>query len=190
MALLTTALILSCCVMPVIGSYAGDTEFLGSLDGELVPNTEDLDQITFKPFRNLSSLKFATAPPEGAAITAGRLYDPLRDKSAILTLLVLAEDEQPMLYADIDGDNSFNTSERFPRNLKSAAAQILQTTLQLPLKTLCSTIRSQFILKGEDELKEGETLMQSKAAFAKGTVQIERRKRLRRIQRSVKEDKR
>jgi len=184
MALLATALILCYCVMPAFGSYAGDTEFVGSLDGELVPNTEDLDQITFKPFRNLSSVKFVTAPPEGAAITAGRLYDPLRDKSAILTLLVLAEDEQPMLYADIDGDNSFSASERFPMEPEDGGSPwILQTTLQLPFKNaLFKTypIVVQYWKGVEwDELKEGENLlMQSKAAFAKGTVQIEGKKTL------------
>src|ERR1044071_2799342 len=70
--------------------YAGDNEFVGSLDGQLLPNTDDLDQIIFRPLRDLSKVKFATPIAEGATITAGRLYDPLRDKSAILTLLVIS----------------------------------------------------------------------------------------------------
>src|SRR5437867_10189322 len=75
-------------------THAGDTEYLGKLDGDLLPNTEDLDQIIFRPLRDSSKMKFASPLPKDASVTAGRLYDPLRDKSAILALLVLAEDEQ------------------------------------------------------------------------------------------------
>jgi len=39
----------------------------------------------------MSKVKFATPLEPGANITAGRLYDPPRDKSAILALLVEAE---------------------------------------------------------------------------------------------------
>ena len=64
-----------------------DNLFTGTLDGELVANTENLDQIIFRPLKDASKVKFASPPPTDANITAGRLYDPLRDKSAILTLL-------------------------------------------------------------------------------------------------------
>src|SRR5678815_5936376 len=100
------------------------------------------------------------------------------------TLLVLAEDEQPMLYADIDGDNSFSASERFPMEPEDGGSPwILQTTLQLPFKNaLFKTypIVVQYWKGVEwEELKEGENLlMQSKEAFAKGTVQIEGKKTL------------
>jgi hypothetical protein len=116
-------------------SRAGDTEFLGSLDGELVPNTEDLDQIIFRPLRDLSKVKFASPPPTDASITAGRLYDPLRDKSAILALLVLEEGEQPFLYADLDLDNVISDAERFPmKSQEFGSPYILQTIVQLPFK--------------------------------------------------------
>src|SRR5438876_2808545 len=38
-------------------SSAGDTEYLGTLESELVPNTEDMDQVTFRPVRDLSKIK-------------------------------------------------------------------------------------------------------------------------------------
>lgn len=165
-------------------SRAGDAEYLGSLDGDLVPHTEDLDQITFRPLRDSSKITFANSPPKNAAITAGRLYDPLRDKSAILALLVLAEDEQPFLYADLDLDNTFTDTERFPMEPEEyGSPYILQTTIQLPFKN--ALFKSYPIVvqyfKGVqwDELREGENLLlQSKQAYAKGTVEIEGKKTL------------
>ncbi len=165
-------------VLITISSNAGDTEYLGSLDGELVPNTQDFDQITFRPLRDLNKVKFATPPEAGATITAGRLYDPLRDKSAILTLLVEPEDEDPYIHADLDLDNTMGDNERFPLERSEESSYILQTTVQLPFKN--PLFRSFPIVlqyyKGVqwDELKEGETLvMQTKAALARGKVEIE-----------------
>jgi peroxiredoxin len=165
-------------------SRAGDTEFLGSLDGDLVPNTSEFDQIIFRPVRDFSKIKLATPPPSDATITAGRLYDPLRDKSAILTLLVQPEDEQPFLYVDLDLDNSLVETEKYELTRdEDRNPYILQTTVSLPFKSaLFKTypIVIQFFKDVEwDELKEGETLLlQSKEAFAKGTVDIEGQKTL------------
>ena len=165
-------------------SRAGDTEYLGSLDGELVPNTEDMDQIIFRPLRDLSKVKFASPPPGDASITAGRLYDPLRDKSAILALLVLEEDRQPFLYADLDLDNVIADAERFPmKSEEFGSPYILQTTVQLPFKNALfksyPVVVQYYKNVTWDELKEGENLLlQSKAAFAQGSVEVEGKKTL------------
>jgi peroxiredoxin len=158
--------------------YAGDNEFVGSLDGQLVPNTDDLDQIIFRPLRDLSKVKFATPIAEGATITAGRLYDPLRDKSAILTLLVISEAEAPTVYADIDQDGIMSNSEKFELVREDAhKPYLLQTTIELPFKNplfKSYPVLLQYWKDVEwDELKEGETLLlQSKQAFAKGNVDL------------------
>ncbi len=163
----------------LMSSRAADSEFIGSLSGELVPNTGDLDQIIFRPVRDLSKIKFATAPEEGVTITAGRLYDPLRDKSAILTLLVESEDEQPFIYADLDVNNLMADDERFPlEREEDRNPYILQVTLQLPFKNALFKSYPIFVQYFRnvqwDELKEGETLLlQSKAAFAKGKVDFQ-----------------
>ena len=157
---------------------AGDPEFAGSLDGQLVPNTDDFDQIIFRPLRDLAKVKFATPPEEGVTVTAGRLYDPLRDKSAILTLLVESEDATPVVYADVDLDGAMADSEKFPLEPEvENKPYILQATIELPFKN--ALFKSYPILlqywKGVewDELKEGETLLlQTKQAFAKGTVDL------------------
>jgi len=166
-------------LLPLTPSRAGDPEYVGSLSGELVANTGDFDQIIFRPLKDLSKIKFATAPESGATITAGRLYDPLRDKSAILTLLVEPEDGEPFLYADLDLDNLLADGEKVQlERADERNPYKLEATLQLPFKNaLFKTfpIVVQYY-KGVqwDEMKEGETLLlQTKQAFAKGTVDIQ-----------------
>jgi thiol-disulfide isomerase/thioredoxin len=156
---------------------AGD-EFTGALDGELVPNTGDFEQIIFRPLRDLKKVTFATPLEEGMTVTAGRLYDPLRDKSAILALLVEDESENPVLYADLNGDNTMSDEEKFALDQNEEHSYIRQITLQLPFKNALFKsfpIVVQYWKNVQwDELKEGETLLlQSKEAFAKGKVDIQ-----------------
>jgi peroxiredoxin len=163
--------------LPASPVKAGDAEYVGSLNGQLVPNTDDLDQIIFHPLRDLTKVKFATPLESGVEITAGRLYDPLRDKSAILTLLVQSEGEPPLVFADIDQDGVMADSEKFDLVKDEEHSYILQTTIELPFKNaLFKTypILLQYWRNVEwDELKEGETLlMQTKEAFARGMVDL------------------
>jgi thiol-disulfide isomerase/thioredoxin len=180
-------ILLTLCLIPLAPlqtSQAGDTEYVGSLNGELIANTEDFDQVIFRPLRDASKVKFATPPPADAKLTAARLYNPLRDKSEMLTLLAQVEDEQPVLYADLDLDNALADNERFPMEREQERnPYILQTTLQLPFKnTLFKSfpIVVQYFKDVEwDELKEGETLLlQTKEAFAQGSVDIQGKKTL------------
>jgi len=182
LSLLALPLLVSFVIWPV--THAGDPEFFGSLDGELVANTSDLEQIIFRPVRDFSKIKLATPPPSGASVTAGRLYDPLRDKSAILTLLVQPEDEQPFLYIDLDLDNTLVETEKYELSREEDEnPYILQATVLLPFKNAlfkAYPIVVQYFKDVEwDELKEGETLLlQSKEAFAKGSVEIQGQKTL------------
>ena len=159
-------------------ALAGDAEYVGSLDAQLAPNTDNLDQIVFRPLRDSAKVKFATPPEPGATITAGRLYDPPRDKSAILALLVEAEDEPPVLYADVDLDGTMADSEKFPLvHDEEGNPYIFQATIELPFKNALFKSYPIFVqyFKGVewDELQEGETLLlQSKEAFAKGKVDL------------------
>jgi len=184
--LITFAIIVLTCTSPLLSTraHAGDAEYLGSLDGQLVPNTEDFDQITFRPLRDWSKVKFATPLEAGVNITAARLYDPLRDKSAILTLLVESEGESPVVYADIDQDGTMTDGEKFP--LEPGVENkpyILEATIELPFKN--ALFKSYPILlqfwKGVEweELNEGERLLlQTKEAFAKGTVDLKGKRTL------------
>jgi peroxiredoxin len=171
------ALLLLGALLTPATSHAGDAEYVGTLTGQLVPNTNDLDQIIFRPLRDLTKVKFATPLESGVEITAGRLYDPLRDKSAILTLLVLSEGEMPVVYADLDLDGTMADSEKFELVKDEDEPYIFQTTIELPFKNaLFKTypILLQYWKNVRwDEMNEGETLMmQTKEAFAKGTIDL------------------
>jgi peroxiredoxin len=177
--IVATAAFLLCAGLVIAGARAGDTEFLGTFESELEPNTQDLDQITFRPVRDLSKIKTAKPIEQGGSVTAGRLYHPPSDKSSILTLLVEPEDGTPYIYADLNLDNALTEDERF--ELKSAdpnSSYILQAVLKVPFKGplfQSFPIVVQYFKGVEwEELKEGERLvMQSKEAFARGHVDIE-----------------
>src|SRR5947209_1811835 len=79
-------LLAACCAAARSRTATADNEYLGSLDNELVPDTQELDQVVFHALRDLAKVKFATPPESGGNVAAGRLYDPLRDKSAILAV--------------------------------------------------------------------------------------------------------
>ncbi|MDT5261054.1 MAG: hypothetical protein QOC61_58 [Acidobacteriota bacterium] len=161
-----------------------DTEYTGKLEPELVADTEDFDQVVFKPLRDRSKIKFATPLEEGANVTAGRLYHPPSDKSSILTLLVEPEDGTPYLYADLDLNNQLDASERFPLEREEADnPYILQTTLKVPLKgTLFQgyPVVVQYLREVQwDDMQEGERLiLQTKAAYARGYVDLQGKKTL------------
>lgn len=163
---------------------ASDVEYTGKFEPELTANAEDLDQVVFKPLRDLSKLKFAAPPDAGATVTAARLYHPPSDKSSLLTLLVEPEDEAPYLYVDLDANNALDASERIAlTRAEEDNPYILQATLKLPLKS--SLFQSYPVLVQYyknvrwDELNEGERLvLQSKRAYARGYVDMGGRKTL------------
>lgn len=178
-SLLAASLLFIACATFQAGPLS-DTEYAGSFDGDLTPLTEDLDQVIFHQLRDLSRVKFQTQPAVSGNVTAGRLYDPLRDKSAILAVLIEGDDS-PLFYADVDGDGILSDSERFElKPDEDGNPYILSTTLQLPMKN--ALFKSYPIVvqyfKGVqwDELKEDDRLLlQSKVAFAKGKVNIQGR---------------
>jgi thiol-disulfide isomerase/thioredoxin len=161
-----------------VTSRAGDVEYVGTLDPELIPNREDMDQVTFRPVRDLAKLKTAKPLEPGGSITAGRLYHPPSDKSSILTVLVEPEDGLPYLYADLNLDGSLGEDERFElKREQEDNPYILEATLKVPSKGILFQsfpIVVQYF-KGVqwEELKDDERLIQqTKQAFAQGHVDI------------------
>jgi thiol-disulfide isomerase/thioredoxin len=163
---------------------AGDVEYTGKLEPELVADTEDFDQVVFKPVRDLSKIKFATPLEEGVKVTAGRLYHPPADKSSILALLVEPEGEAPYLYADLDTNNTLDASERFALEREEHDnPYILQATLKLPLKGSTFSgypVVVQYYREVQwDDMQEGERLiLQTKGAYARGYVDLQGKKTL------------
>ena len=182
--LVAAAILLTLAGSFTVVSRAGDAEYLGTLDPDLVPNRDDMDQVTFKPVRDLSKIKTSKPLVQGDRITAGRLYHPPSDKSSILAILVEPEDGLPYLYADLNLDSTLGEDERFElKRGEENNPYILEATLRIPLKGplfQSFPIVVQYFKGIEwDELKEGERLiLQTKEAFARGHVDIEGHKTL------------
>ncbi len=165
----------------VTNVYAGD-EFTGKLLTELIPDTEDTDQVIFRPFKDMSKVKFAAPPEEEGAMTAARLYNPLQDKTSILSVLIEPEDDNPVIYADVNQDGTLAKDERFEfKRGKDDNPYMLEVVLQIPMQNALFKTCPVFLqyLKSVrwDGLKEGEQIIyQSKNVFAKGVVDIKGRK--------------
>ncbi len=178
-------LLLSLClalliVIPLIA--AADNEYTGKFDSELVANREDLEQVIFKPLRDMSKIKIAKPPDSDATLSAGRLYHASSDKSAILALLVEPENEQPYLLADIDLNSSFDETERFDLDQgEDDNPYIWEAVINQPLKEGFFRAFPMYVQYFKevriDEMNEGDRLvLESRGAFARGTVDIEGRK--------------
>ncbi len=164
---------------------AADSDFTGKFEPRLVANTEDFEQVVFKPFRELSKFKFAKPIEEGATVTAARLYQATTDKSAILALLIEPEGEMPYLYADVDMNNAFDENERF--ELKPDEEEdnpyIKEVVIAQPLKEgffpSFPVLVKYFKNVQYGEMKPGERLIvETRKAFAKGSVDIQGKKTL------------
>jgi peroxiredoxin len=174
--------VVSLLVIPTTSS--AEQEYTGKFEPQLVVSRENLDQLVFKPMRDLSKVKIAKPPESDATVTAGRLYHALSDKSAILALLVEPEGEDPYLLADVNMDNALDESERFALVREdSDNPYIWQTTINEPLKEGLFQGFPLFVqyLKRvrSEEMKEDERLiLESHTAFARGAVDIQGKKTL------------
>ncbi len=177
------ALAIGLCSM-MASARSADDEYTGKFEPQLVVNRDRLEQIIFKPMRDLSKIKIAKPFDSDATVTAGRLYHALSDKSAILALLVEPEGEAPYLLADVDMDSAISEKERFPLSREDDDnPYIWQTTIDEPLKEGFFTSFPLFVQYYKkvrmDEMKEGERLvLESQSAFARGMVDIQGKKSL------------
>lgn len=162
---------------------ATDGEFTGKLEPQLVANPDRPEQIIFKPMRDLSKIKIARPPESDATITAGRLYHAQSDKSAILALLVEPEGDDPYLLADLDLNNVIDEREHFDLERDDDNPYIRQATIAEPLKEgpfpsfplLVKYYKGvQWDQMGADE----RLILESREAFATGTVDIDGKKTL------------
>ena len=174
--LLTILVLLSLAVPPAL---AEDNEFTGKFDSKLVANDDDMEQVIFKPLRDLSKIKLAKPIDEDSVVTAGRLYHAPSDKSAILTLLIEPQGESPYIYADVDLNNEMSGTERYELSRDEDdnpfiwKAIINQPLKEGPFQSL-PTFVQYFKNVRWDEMKEGERLvLESRKVFARGSVVIE-----------------
>jgi peroxiredoxin len=166
-------------LLVVAGAGPLDQEYTGKFESQLVVNRDSLEQVVFKPIRELPKIQ-VVKPPEGdSTVTAGRLYHAPSDKSAILALLVEPRNGEPYLLADVDANGTLDEKERFPFSREEPDnPYIWQTTVNEPLKDgffQSFPLLVQYLKRVRtSEMTEGERLiLESRSAFARGSVDIQ-----------------
>jgi len=151
-------------------------EFTGKFV-ELAPNTEEPDQVVFKPITDLSHVKIARPIEAGAHVTGARIYQADSGKFSMVALLVEPERGDPYLYADLQSNRDLGESERF--QLRSTAnPYVWETTVNEPLKegpfkTFPVVVQYYKNTRNEEMNDDNERLvLVTRNAFARGTVDI------------------
>lgn len=154
-------------------------EFTGQFDTALVINPEEMDQVVFKNTTRDRGKDAGEFGPD-AHFTTAQLLDPLTGHSSLLALLVEDEDEDPVIFVDLDNDNRISASEKF--ELKEADNPYLwEATVIVPVKGGYFTSYPIFVqyfksirtskMTGNDRL-----IRQSTEVLARGTVDVNGRK--------------
>jgi peroxiredoxin len=155
---------------------AGDTEYVGTFEPQLVAKAQDMDQVTFRPVRERSTIKSEKPLPEAKSITLGRLYYAPTDENSVLTLLVEPAGEAPYVYADVNLDEMLSENERFALR-GDEGGYLFQATILFPLKgsffkTFPVIINYFKGVRWEDLKSDERLVLQSTDVFAHGRVDI------------------
>ena len=166
-------------------AFAGDNEFVGTFETNLMANSEEMDDVIFKTVVGSSKLKFETSSDStDTTITAARLFHPLQEKNVILSALVEVEDEKPSIYVDINLDGTFSQTELFPmKREKKDNPYLWQATVFMPINGKLFAnypIYIQYFRSYKyDDMNDSDRLVrQSTEAYAKGYVDIKGKKTL------------
>ncbi len=171
------------CLFLTVQSFSavrGDGEYAGQFDTTLVANAENLERIVFKPVSG-SNLKGSKAFTETAHITSNRLVNPT-GQASLVAVLVEEEDEKPLLFVDLNADNSFGDDEKFVfKREKSDNPYLMITTIKVPVKnsffTNCPVFLRLFREYQTDKMTAADRLLQqSTAVLARGAVDVKGKK--------------
>ncbi len=113
--------------------FAADGEVAGQFEPGLVANTDDLDRVilrSIKPEQLNGKLTFS----DDAHLTAARLTDPRNGKVSILTMLVEDQAMDPLVFVDLNGDNSLTDNEKFTlKEEEEGDTYLWSTNVEIPL---------------------------------------------------------
>lgn len=175
-------LTLVCFFCPVfVFSAPGDTEYTGQFEQALGYNSEDTERVIFKPL-SAEKLKGSTAFSKSAKITYNRLYNPATGKNSILALLVEDEDEPPVMFVDINGDNSFNDQEKKVLQKESPDNPYRwKTVLTVPMKddrfeSFQIFVRYLWNTRSSKMMEGDRLVMQTAQTYARGNVDVKGKK--------------
>ncbi|MBP7416452.1 MAG: TlpA disulfide reductase family protein [Pyrinomonadaceae bacterium] len=156
-------------------------EYTGQFETGLIANTEDSEQVVLKLVPR-EKIKGTLEVAEDAHLAAARLMDPRTKNFTIIALLVEERGETPVLYVDIDGDNTLSKEEKF--TLKQSEPNnpyLWEMTAELKMKDgffkVCPVFIQYFKSVKMDKMgPEDRLVTQSTEVMAQGAVDIKGKK--------------
>ena len=154
-------------------------EYVGQFDTKLVADTEDTDRIIFN-YVSKDSLRGSKVSDEAVHLTSNRLVNPVG--ASLVAVLVEEPDAKPMIFVDLNADNSFGDEEKFTlRREVSDNPYLWITTISVPMKdgffTRCPIYIRYFRDYQTDKMTTGDRLLeQSTKVLARGTVDVKGKK--------------
>lgn len=154
-----------------------DIQYVGQFETALVANKEDTERVIFKS----GNLKGNKVFGETAHVTTNRFVNPT-NKPSLTAVLVEEDDKNPLIFVDLNADNSFGDDEKFTfRQEEKDNPYLWATTVNVPVKDSYFTVCQMFVRFYKeiktDKMADGERLLeQSIAGFARGTVDVKGKK--------------
>ncbi len=156
-------------------------DYTGQFEPNLVANKEDFEQVILK-FVTRDKIKGSFDTAETAHLAASRIMDPRTQNYSVITLLVEQRGELPVLYVDLDGDNSLSPEEKHTlKPSESDNPYLWETTAELKMKDgifkTCPVYLQYFkSVKMEKMGPEDRLVTQSTEVMARGTVDVRGKK--------------
>lgn len=158
-------------------AFAGGAEHTGQFDKTLAPNVEQHERIILaldsgEMWKNLGKFSPDTH------FTTGRFAHPMTGQYSVVAVLVEDDDEDPMLFMDLNEDRKVTPDEKV--NLKKEKGDnpyLWIATVPLPVKDSFFTHAPIFLRYFKsitvDKMKEGDRLItQSTEVMARGSVDV------------------
>lgn len=170
-------LIVTVYLSTALPAFAAD--FVGQFETSLVANREETEQVVFSPAPPARAKDAGTFGPE-THFTTAQLFDPLTGHSSLLAVLVEEEDEDPVIFVDLDDNNRATADERF--ELKAIENPYLfEGTVKIPIKGGFLTSRSIFVqyfksIKTSKMTDDDRLIRQTSEVLARGAVDVNGKK--------------
>ncbi|MGQ0540659.1 MAG: TlpA family protein disulfide reductase [Blastocatellia bacterium] len=164
-----------------IGGTGGGADYTGQFNAALVANTEEFERVVLKG-STVGLWKAAGSFAANAHFSTGQLINPLTGEFSIRTLLVEEEGEDPVLFVDLNGDNTFATGEKQAfQQAKTDNPYLWHTTVSLEMKggffTSCPIfVRYLKSVRVDKMTREDRLITQSTEVFARGAVDVKGKK--------------
>ncbi len=169
------------CLLLTIQAFArtrlDDVQYVGQFETGLVADKENTERVIFKT----GNLKGIKGFGETAHVTTNRFVNPT-NKSSLTAVLVEEVDLHPLLFVDLNADNSFGDDEKFTFRQEAKDNPYLWiTTVNVPFKNGFFTSCQMFVRFYKEiqtaKMTDSDRLLeQSTAGLARGTVDVKGKK--------------